>query len=58
MKTVSALAIAVFTVSVLGLGFAAPASAECSYNHSKTAQSSAQQVAQGQIKQTPKPSGS
>ena len=58
MKLATALSAAVFTAAVLSLGFAAPASAECSYNHTKTAQSSAQEVAQSQIKQAPKPSGS
>lgn len=58
MKIVTALSATVFTAAVLSLGFAATASAECSGNHTKTAQSSTQQVAQGQIKQAPKPSGS
>lgn len=49
-----------FAVSVLSLGFSAPASAEggCSYGHKVTAQSKAQEVAQTKPLQTPKPSGS
>ena len=61
MKKISFLTAVAFAVSVFALGLATPASAEgdCSFGHSKkTAQSTAQEVAQGQIQQTPKPSGS
>lgn len=61
MKKTALLTMAVFTASIVGLGFTSPASAEgdCSFGHiKKTAQSSSQQVAQDQPQQTPKPSGS
>lgn len=61
MKKLTFAFAALFSVSVLALGFSAPANADgnCAFGHGdKTAQSSSQQVAQTKPLQTPKPSGS
>ncbi|NQV99727.1 MAG: hypothetical protein HQ483_08520 [Rhodospirillales bacterium] len=61
MKKTAFLSATLFAASVIALSFSGPASAEgdCAFGHSlKTAQSSAQQVAQTKPLQTPKPSGS
>ncbi len=61
MKKTAFLFAALFAASVITLSFVSPASAEgdCAFGHgNKTAQSSAQEVAQTKPLQTPKPSGS
>ncbi len=58
MKLAAYAFVALFSASILTLGWVAPANAEgnCTFGHSvKTAQSASQEVAQTKPLQTPKP---